>query len=117
MVGADATSPQTIWEGMQCSCVAEVNGDWVRDNVGKGKLLEEMFSAKFVIPAAVTKSFSALEIVDEDVSQKISVIPPEDHIAKVLADLGENSSTGPDVIPAQILSDLPMFSHVRCGNC
>ena len=104
-------------KGCNVPALRRSNGEWVRDNVGKGKLFEDTFSAKFVIPAAVTNSFSALEIVDEDDLRKIFVIPPEEHIAKVLANLDENSSTGPDVIPARVLKRLAHVLARALRNC
>ena len=78
------------------------DGTWVMDNPGKANLFVDAFSGKFHLPESFDNSFTLLPV--NVVDRQLSIAVPEaDKVAQVLASIDEESSTGPDLMPAKIL--------------
>ena len=77
------------------------NGEWRHEARGKADLLAEGFTGKFVLPDSVANEYSFIESCPNGQRAPKDLTVTETR--EILADLDEQSGTGPDLLPSKIL--------------
>jgi hypothetical protein len=77
------------------------DGCWVYEPGGKAELLAESFGGKFILPSPVVNEYTDIEC--NPYKQKYLREPKVEIVLDTLANLDENSATGPDMLPARVL--------------
>jgi len=76
-------------------------GEWVHEPSGKANLLAKCFSSKNVLPEVLVNEYTDLERIP--LMQKAPALLTLRQASATLADLDEQSGTGPDLLPARLL--------------